>query len=148
MVMPAEGPSLGMAPSGTCTCRSFTAKTSSLMPWARAWLRAQDSAAWADSFITSPRWPVRVRRPLPFMIEASTKSTSPPVAVQARPVAIPTASFLSRSSGSVFGAPRNLWRDPGVTRTVPVSPSATLRATLREIAAISRSKFRSPASRV
>jgi hypothetical protein len=51
---------------------------------------------------------VSVRRPLPFMIDASTKSTSPPLAVQARPVAIPTASFFRRSSGSVLAAPRNL----------------------------------------
>ena len=32
MVIPAEGPSFGMAPSGTCTCRSWTPKKSSRIP--------------------------------------------------------------------------------------------------------------------
>ena len=40
MVMPADGPSLGIAPSGTCTCRSWVAKKSSLMPNCRARVRA------------------------------------------------------------------------------------------------------------
>ncbi len=33
MVMPAEGPSLGVAPSGTCTWMSVVSKTSSSMPY-------------------------------------------------------------------------------------------------------------------
>jgi hypothetical protein len=43
----------------------------------------------ADSFITSPNWPVRVRRLLPFMAVASMNSRSPPTGVQARPMATP-----------------------------------------------------------
>ena len=39
MVIPAEGPSLGMAPSGTCTCRSLLTKNSSRMPHCFARLR-------------------------------------------------------------------------------------------------------------
>ena len=84
---------------------------------------------------------MRVSRPLPFMAVASMKSTSPPVAVQARPVAMPTASFLRISSGRHLGAPRYFVSEVGVIRTVAASPSATLRATLREMAAISRSRF-------
>ena len=118
MVMPADGPSLGIAPSGTCTCRSCVAKKSSLMPYCRARVRAKDSAAWADSFITSPREPVRVRRPLPLKAVASMNMTSPPEAVQAMPVAMPTWSFLRISSGRIFGAPRNLCTLWGVMRMV------------------------------
>ena len=55
--------------------------------------RTQDSAACADSRITSPSCPVRMRLPLPGIAVASTKSTSPPVSVTARPVATP-GSFV------------------------------------------------------
>src|SRR5688572_19304731 len=36
-VIPAEGPSLGIAPSGTCRCRSTRSKNDSSMPSWRAW---------------------------------------------------------------------------------------------------------------
>ena len=74
--------------------------------------------------------------------------TSPPVAVQARAMATPTLSFFRISSGRILGAPRYLCSDAGVTLTGPGWPSATRRATLREMEAISRSRFRRPASRV
>ena len=70
-VIPAEGPSFGMAPSGTCRCRSTRSKKDSSMPSWRAWERTQESAVWALSFITSPSWPVRVRPFLPNICEAS-----------------------------------------------------------------------------
>ena len=55
MVMPAEGPSFGIAPSGTCTWRSWVREEVVLDPVASA-ARAREwmSAACADSFITSP----------------------------------------------------------------------------------------------
>ena len=64
------------------------------------------------------------------------------------PVAMPTWSFLRISSGRILGAPRNLDTLCGVMRMVPVWPSATRRATLRQMDAISRSKLRRPDSRV
>ena len=47
--------------------------------------RTQVSAACMDSCITWPICPVMVKPPLPFMVLASTNSTSPPEGVQARP---------------------------------------------------------------
>jgi hypothetical protein len=82
------------------------------------------------------------------MAVASMNITSPPVEVQARPMAIPTASFFRISSGRILGAPRNFGSEAGVILVVPACPSATLRATLRAMEAISRSRFRRPASRV
>ena len=61
-------------------------------------MRTQDSAARADSFITSPSWPVRIRVPLPGIAEASMKRMSPPVGIQARPVATPGISVRSAAS--------------------------------------------------
>ena len=54
MVTPAEGPSLGMAPAGTWMWISFFSKKSSSIPSSFALVRTYASAAWADSFITSP----------------------------------------------------------------------------------------------
>ena len=48
------------------------------------------SAAWADSFITSPRLPVSSSLPEPSMTPASTSRISPPTSVQARPLTTPT----------------------------------------------------------
>ena len=76
------------------------------MPYSRACVRSHDSAARADSFITSPSWPVSVSDPVPAMRDASMNSTSPPTEVQARPMATP-GSFVrsSISSSRNFGAP-------------------------------------------
>ena len=43
--------------------------------------RTHESAAWADSCITSPSWPVTCSSPLPGYAVASMKRTSPPTAV-------------------------------------------------------------------
>ena len=66
----------------------------------RMWLRA----ARADSCITLPSWPVRMMFWFPPGSKvASMKSTSPPVSVQATPVATPgrdvrnATSFLNRA---------------------------------------------------
>ena len=40
MVTPAEGPSFGIAPAGTCMCTSFFSKKSSSMPSLSALARA------------------------------------------------------------------------------------------------------------
>ena len=58
------------------------------IPSSFACARVQESAARADSFITSPSDPVSVR-PVPAIRDASTKSTSPPAGVQASPMATP-----------------------------------------------------------
>ena len=72
-----------------------------------------------DSFITSPRWPVRTNDPLPLTTEASTTSVSPPACVHARPVLTPT-SFSPRSvSARYLGGPKNLWRFAVVTLVIP-----------------------------
>ena len=60
----------------------------------------------ADSFITSPSWPVSVSWLPPDMRDASMKSTSPPTGVQARPMATPGSRVRSRiSSSRCRGAP-------------------------------------------
>src|SRR3569623_1578993 len=62
IVTPAEGPSLGMAPAGMWTCRSTFSRKLSSRPSHLARERMNDSAACADSFITSPSWAVSVLR--------------------------------------------------------------------------------------
>lgn len=52
-------------------------------------------ARWADSFITSPSWPVRVSWPSPSIRLASTNMISPPYGVQAKPRATPGKVNLS-----------------------------------------------------
>ncbi len=95
IAMPALGPSLGVAPSGTCTWMSLFSNTSSLMPSMRARLRTTERAASTDSFITSPSEPVRMMTPLPGIDVASMVSSSPPTSVHARPVTWPTCADFS-----------------------------------------------------
>src|SRR5262245_42969721 len=76
------------------------------------------------------------------------KRMSPPVAVTANPVATPIWSRFNISSGSILVGPRNSLRFLTVTLTCSLSPSATRRATLRQIFPISRSSWRRPDSRV
>ena len=54
MVTPAEGPSLGTAPAGTCTWNRLPAKLAGSMPRSSAWERTYERAISADSFMTSP----------------------------------------------------------------------------------------------
>ena len=54
IVTPAEGPSLGIAPDGTWRWISELLKNSGSTAHSVACARTQDSAARADSFITSP----------------------------------------------------------------------------------------------
>lgn len=60
-----------------------------------ALLRNQLIARCADSFMTSPSWPVKVSCPSPSIRLASTNMISPPSGVQARPMATP--GWLKRS---------------------------------------------------
>ena len=63
-------------------------------------VRTQECAACADSCMTSPSWPVTFRCPSPGYAVASMKSTSPPTAVTARPVATPGSDVRLRTSAS------------------------------------------------
>src|SRR6202521_5998299 len=146
---PADGPSFGMAPEGTWTCISALLKKSGSMPYSRACVLSHDSAARADSFMTSPSCPVRVSEPVPAIREASMNSTSPPAGVHARPMATP-GSFVrsSISSSRNLGAPSICTTTSGVISIDVSLPSARRRATLRQSDPISRSRLRTPASRV
>ena len=57
-----------------------------------------ESAICADSFITSPSWPVSTSFSPPGTLVASTKSTSPPTPVTASPVATPGTAVRSAAS--------------------------------------------------
>ena len=81
--------SFGMAPAGTCTCKSCFARTSGLMPSDSACCRTWLSAARADSCITLPSCPVRINPRSPGIAVASIVSTSPPDGVHASPSAAP-----------------------------------------------------------
>ena len=63
--MPAEGPSFGIAPSGTWMLMSFFSNASGSMPSSSWWAITHSWAIVADSFITAPRLPVRLTLPLP-----------------------------------------------------------------------------------
>ncbi|CFT86570.1 Uncharacterised protein [Bordetella pertussis] len=89
MAIPADGPSLGVAPSGTWTCMSCFSNTLSANPSRRARERTTVRAASTDSFMTSPSEPVRWILPLPGMSATSMVSRSPPTSVHARPVTWP-----------------------------------------------------------
>lgn len=68
----------------------ITSAHSQLVSWYfLALVRSQLMARWADSFIMSPSWPVRVSWPSPSIRLASTNMISPPNGVQARPRATP-----------------------------------------------------------
>src|SRR6478735_2586022 len=147
IVMPALGPSFGIAPAGTCTW-NFRSNASCSTPRRSAWERTEERAICADSFMTSPSWPVRTR-PSPGTAVASTKRTSPPVALTARPVATPGTAVRSAASR------KNFWR-PSASRTASTSSSTGASASLvtifvavlRRIEPSSRSSWRTPASRV
>ena len=72
MVTPAEGPSFGVPPCGTCTCMSLFCRNSGSIPRRWALVRTQEMAAATDSFITFPSWPVIDISPLPAKRWAST----------------------------------------------------------------------------
>ena len=90
-----------------------------------------------------------VRLPEPGTAVASTKRTSPPTGVQASPVATPGSLVRRRVSEKNRRLPSSSRARLAEIRTLPLAfPSATSRATLRQTVPISRSRFRTPASRV
>ena len=90
MVIPADGPSLGTAPSGTCTWIFHRSKIrASICKWSACAL-IYSNAKTADSFITSPKFPVSVNLlPFPLLRLVSIKRISPPTEVHANPVTTP-----------------------------------------------------------
>ena len=102
----------------------------------------------ADSFITVPKFPVKVSVPFPLEINDSINKISPPTEVQARPVTTPATSFPSALSRSNFGAPRIFSISLSVNFTLYSSSIATDFAALRIICAIFCSKLLTPDSLV
>ena len=112
--MPALGPSFGIAPAGTCTWNERFSNAFGSTPSSSACERTYESAMRADSFITSPSWPVSMSSVPPSIEVASTNSTSPPVPVTASPVATPGTAVRSAASWNTF------WR-PSASRTTSMS---------------------------
>ena len=103
----------------------------------------------ADSFITSPSWPVRTSPSLPAIAAASTNSTSPPVGVTARPVATPGTAVRTADSWKNFGRPSASRTTASSIATGATAVPAAMRvAVLRSSVPSSRSSWRTPASRV
>src|SRR5665213_583289 len=151
MVTPAEGPSFGTAPAGTWTWNRLPANTDGSIPSSGAWDRTKERAISADSRITSPSWPVMVRPSGPSIIVASTESTSPPAPVTASPVATPGTEVRSADSKKNRGRPSQVLTSSSSTtsgRGPGSSGAATRPATLRSSFPSSRSRERTPASRV
>jgi hypothetical protein len=98
------------------------------------------------SRITSPSWPVTVRRPLPGMRSASITIRSPPVDVHARPgPRRPPAP--SPPPRRVARRAEHLLDDRESSTLAPLLAVALRRARLRMSVARLRPKLRSPASR-
>ena len=76
------------------------------------------------------------------------KRMSPPTGVQARPVATPGSAVRSATSDMNFCGPRYSGTSSASTVYFVLAPSATLTATPRAIEPTSRSRLRTPASRV
>src|SRR2546426_538272 len=145
---PADGPSFGTAPAGTCRCTSVCVNASSGIPSEPARARSRLHAACADSFMTSPSCPVSVICPLPGIWIASMNMMSPPTGVHASAVDTPTSGARPATSLCTLGWPAYFSRFFTVTRTVSALRSTTSRAALRSAPWISRSSWRTPASRV
>ena len=145
---PALGPSFGIAPAGTCTWMSDFSKRPASMPSRAARFLTMLSAACALSFITSPSWPVRISLPWPGTRVASMNRMSPPTGVQASPVETPGTLVRMATSLSNLRWPRIGTNSPTSMRILSVVPSARRTAALRRTLPISRSRFRTPASRV
>ena len=116
----------------------------------RAWPRTHESAACADSRITSPSWPVIVSLPSPGIArrldEQDLAADRASRRARSRRRGPWCGGAARRSSGAGRAARAPAWR-----RSTPCPstfPSATSRATLRQTLPISRSRLRTPASRV
>ena len=140
---PALGPSLGVAPAGTCTWMSILSNASPRRCGRERQRRLR------DSFITSPSWPVRMSLPLPGTLRRLDEED---VAAHRRPR---EAGRHARHGGAlghlVLEALRAEDARAGPRASIAIfsaRPSATCIATWRSTAPISRSRLRTPASRV
>ena len=89
--------------------------------------------------------------PSPAYAVASTKSTSPPTGVHASPVATPACRvrrLVSEMKGGRPSSSRTRGSEIVVRGGLPLDDSAAWRAILRHTVPISRSRLRTPASRV
>jgi len=107
-------------------------------------------AACADSCMTSPSLPVSVSLPLPGTTVTSAVRRSPPNIVTARPFASPISSSFSRRASRYRSVPSQCGSFSVVTSKLwgwrpPASHSFAI---FRHTVAISRSRFRTPASLV
>ena len=110
-------------------------------PSVSACARANDSAACADSFITSPSWPVRISDPLPAHDLRLDVQHLAAVRRPGQAVALPTSSPRAARRRGSGGGPRNLaarrgrsptWRRRCASALAARAPaSTTRRATLR-----------------
>ena len=148
MVMPADGPSFGTAPSGTCTWMSFLSNSSGVSPAISGCAFMYWNAMVVDSFITLPRFPVIESWPFPSLTELSTKRISPPIWVQASPVTTPTPSLPSCLSWNEVGRPRYSLRCSFFMAAGTSSSIAIFFAVTLAILAICFSRPRTPDSRV
>ena len=148
MVIPALGPSLGMAPSGTCTWIVSFSNTLFSMPSFFALAFINVKAACADSFITSPNWPVSFKPSLPSYLMVSMYRISPPTGVHANPTATPGGICSLYISRSYLALPKMFSIFSAVTFTSYSSSNATDLAVFRITDAICLSNSLTPLSRV
>ena len=87
-------------------CMSVFSKRAASMPRLSARALTSVSAACADSFMTSPSWPVRISLPLPGVRVASMNRMSPPTGVHASPVDTPGTLVRIATSFSKRRGPR------------------------------------------
>ena len=144
IVIPADGPSFGIAPAGTWMCRVFFSNTCARCPALRH--GPASTTGWhADSCITSPSWPVRME----FLLALHFRD------FDGNDVATDLGhNETRRGAGLVLGLElavveplraKELEQLLLVDHGLALAASATCRATLRMTLAISRSRFRTPA---
>ena len=151
MVMPADGPSLGTAPAGKCTWKRRASVVGVDVRRSSRWLRTHDRAIWADSFITSPSWPVTWRPGSPSHGRGLDEEHVAAGAGDGQAGGHARAPTVRSASSSAWNrGPAQQVREvvPSSTTTGVAAPPATLTATLRSALPSWRSSSRTPASRV
>ncbi|KAF4513429.1 hypothetical protein G6O67_000702 [Ophiocordyceps sinensis] len=158
--MPLLGPSLGMAPDGQWTwmLRFFMISVagSGASPSSNACALTHDRATSTLSLSTSPSLPVSCTLPLPGMSATSMKRMLPlpPELYATRPVTIPGRLVFSAISSSNFSMPKMFSTSSTVSfgryspRRPPSLASANSTALARQTDPSSRSRLRTPDSRV
>ena len=108
-----------------------------------------DIPVWADSFITVPNLPVKTTCPFPFKTLTSAVKVSPPTAVHARPVTIPTSGLVPANWCLYLFLPKYSSKSALVITTPSKEGFSTyFLATFLHILPIVLSKFLTPASLV